>query len=235
MNVYQNVILSKAKLSVNDSGASIRLENGRIILKQNENAYIETYNIVLESPTINSLKVADKEVVKKFNSFEFTLDFANKVKEIYITFVDGIADPAILKVDYIESSKEAWDEKMRIENQKVLTEKANVKVNTGDSIINVTFQPVNDSFSYSKVELYTISGTKVVNNKTENEYQLMAKYKTPEDVYFHSISGLAYGTYAIVLVEYDANNKELYKSDFLKVTLSKPNYSGKPTVTPRWL
>lgn len=234
MNVYQNVILSKAKLSVNDSGASIRLEDGRIILKQNENAYIETYSVVLESPTINSIKVADKEVVKKFNSFEFTLDFANKVKEIYITFVDGIADPAILKVDYIESSKEAWDEKMRIENQKVLTEKANVKVNTGDSIINVTFQPVNDSFSYSKVELY-LANIKSGVGPITYDYQLMAKYKTPEDVYFHSIPGLAYGTYAIVLVEYDANNKELYKSDFIEVKLSKPNYSGKPTVTARWL
>ena len=221
MNVYQNVILSRAKISTRDSGATITLSNGVIILKQNENAYIEKYSVVLELPTISSLKVADKEIENKCGKFEFILDFANKVKEVYITFVDGIADPATLQVNYQESSKEVWDEKMRIKNQKVLTEKAKVKVSTGDGVINVNFQPVNDSFSYSKVVLYAVSGS---------DYQLMAKYKTPEDVYFHSISGLAYGTYAIVLVEYDSNDKELYKSDFVKVALYEPYYSGKPTI-----
>ena len=59
----------------------------------------------------------------------------------------------------------------------------------------------------------------------------MAKYKTPEDVYFHSITGLAYGEYAIILVQYDNSNKEIYKSDYILVTLDRPNYSGKPVVT----
>jgi hypothetical protein len=112
------------------------------------------------------------------------------------------------------------------EHKKALEEKAKVKVTTGDSIINVTFQPVNDSFTYSKVELYTITETNVVNNKTENEYQLMAKYKTPEDIYFHSITGLAYGKYAIILVQYDNLNKEIFKSKYILVNLYRPNYSG---------
>ena len=158
------------------------------------------------------------------------MDYDNRIEKIKIHFSNSIVDPVEIPIVYVEADVKKYDEKVMAEHKKALEEKAKVKVTTGDSIINVTFQPINDSFSYSKVELYTITGTKVVNNKTENDYQLMAKYKAPEDVYFHSITGLAYGKYAIILVQYDNLNKEIFKSNYVLVSLNRPNYSGKPVV-----
>ena len=68
----------------------------------------------------------------------------------------------------------------------------------------------------------------------------MAKYKTEEDVYFHSIVNLAFGTYAVAVVQYDSSNKEIYRSDYVRVIVkgsSSSNNGGrsKPVVTARYL
>ena len=162
----------------------------------------------------------------KFNREEFVMDFDFNTKEISkikIHFINDLADPLEIPIEYVEADKEKYNEKLKIQLQKELTEKANVTVKTGDSIINVNFQPVNESYVYSKVELY-LTDTKIGANTNPN-YQLMAKYKTEEDVYFHSISGIAYGKYAIVLIQYDKENNEIYKSDYISVFLKGHNYS----------
>ena len=246
MNKYQEFAIKSAvrfdydRTDKNVSLASFEWDYKTVTIVQNENYNIRKYNIYLLTGVAEKVEYILKGqayIVKDLekNKYLIELDYVNRIEKIKIHFSNGIVDPVEIPIVYVEADVKKYDEKVMAEHKKALEEKANVKVTTGDSIINVTFQPVNDSFSYSKVELYTITGTKVINNKTQNEYQLMAKYKTPEDVYFHSITGLAYGKYAIILVQYDNSNKEIYKSDHILVTLNRPNYSGKPVVTARYL
>lgn len=246
MNKYQEFAIKSAvrfdyeRKDKNIALTSFDWDYNSVTVVQNENYNIRKYNIYLLSAVTEKVEYILKgqtHIVKELekNKYLIELDYDNRIEKIKIHFSNGVVDPVEIPIVYVEADVKKYDEKVMAEHKKALEAKANVKVTTGDSIINVTFQPVNDSFSYSKVELYTITGTKVVNNKTENEYQLMAKYKTPEDVYFHSITGLAYGKYAIILVQYDNLNKEIYKSEFILVNLNRPNYSGKPVVTPRYL
>lgn len=238
MNKYQEFAIKSAvrfdyeRSDKNVSLSSFEWNYKTVTVVQNENYNIRKYNIYLLTAVAEKVEyilTGQTYIVKDLekNKYLIELDYDNRIEKIKIHFSNDVVDPVEIPIIYVEADVEKYDEKVMAEHKKALEEKAKVKVTTGDSIINVTFQPVHDSFAYSKVELYAVSGS--------SDYQLMAKYKTAEDVYFHSISGLAYGAYAIVLVEYDVNNKELYKSDFVKVTLNKPNYSDKPTVTSRWL
>jgi hypothetical protein len=244
MNKYQEFAIKSAvrfdydRTDKNVSLSSFEWDYKTVTIVQNENYNVKKYNIYLLIAVAEKVEYVlngQAHIVKESekNKYLIELDYDNRIEKIKIHFSNGVVDPVEIPIVYVEADMKKYDEKVMAEHKKALEEKANVKVTTGDSIINVTFQPVNDSFSYSKVELYTITGTKVINNKTQNEYQLMAKYKTPEDVYFHSITGLAYGKYAIILVQYDNSNKEIYKSDYILVTLDRPNYSGKPVVTRR--
>ena len=237
MNKYQEFAIKSAvifdydKTDKNTSLASFEWDYKTVTIVQNENYNIRKYNIYLLTAMAEKVEYILKgqtHIVKDLekNKYLIELDYDNRVEKIKIHFSNSVVDPVEIPIVYVEADVKKYDEKVMAEHKKALEEKAKVKVTTGDSIINVTFQPVNDSFSYSKVELYTIAGTKVVNNNTENEYQLMAKYKTPEDVYFHSITGLAYGKYAIILVQYDNLNKEIFKSKYILVNLYRPNYSG---------
>ena len=246
MNKYQEFAIKSAvifdydKTDKNTSLASFEWDYKTVTIVQNENYNIRKYNIYLLTGVAEKVEYILKGqtyIVKDLekNKYLIELDYDNRIEKIKIHFSNGIVDPVEIPIVYVEADVKKYDEKVMAEHQKALEAKANVKVTTGDSIINVAFQPVNDIFSYSKVELYTITGTKVINNKTENEYQLMAKYKTSEDVYFHSINGLAYGQYAIILVQYDNLNKVIFKSEFILVNLNRPNYSGKPAVTSRYL
>lgn len=242
MNKYQEFAIKSAvrfdydRTDKNVSLSSFEWDYKTVTIVQNENYNVKKYNIYLLIAVAEKVEYVlngQAHIVKESekNKYLIELDYDNRIEKIKIHFSNGVVDPVEIPIVYVEADMKKYDEKVMAEHKKALEEKANVKVTTGDSIINVTFQPVNDSFSYSKVELYTITGTKVINNKTQNEYQLMAKYKTPEDVYFHSITGLAYGKYAIILVQYDNSNKEIYKSDYILETLDRPNYSGKPVVT----
>lgn len=241
MNKYQEFAIKSAvrfdydRTDKNVSLSSFEWDYKTVTIVQNENYNVKKYNIYLLIAVAEKVEYVlngQAHIVKESekNKYLIELDYDNRIEKIKIHFSNGVVDPVEIPIVYVEADMKKYDEKVMAEHKKALEEKANVKVTTGDSIINVTFQPVNDSFSYSKVELYTITGTKVINNKTQNEYQLMAKYKTPEDVYFHSITGLAYGKYAIILVQYDNSNKEIYKSDYTLVTLDRPNYSGKRVV-----
>lgn len=235
MNKYQEFAIKSAvrfdydRTDKNISLASFEWDYKTVTIVQNENYNNKKYNIYLLIAVAEKVEYVlngQTHIVKETekNKYLIELDYDNRIDKIKIYFSNGIVDPVEISIVYVEADVKKYDEKVMAEHKKALEQKANVKVRTGDSIINVTFQPVNDSFSYSKVELYTITGTKVIDNKTQNEYQLMAKYKTPEDVYFHSITGIAYGEYAIILVQYDNSNKEIFKSDYIFFSLSRPNY-----------
>jgi hypothetical protein len=64
------------------------------------------------------------------------------------------------------------------------------------------------------------------------ELQFMARYKIEGEVFFHSINGLAYGSYACVLIQYDNSNQEIYKSEFIRADLNEPAGRKRWVVTP---
>lgn len=233
MDQYQNYLYERISIYPNrDSENRLSdFQNGKnkIILTQNENYNITKYTIFIASVAISKVEyLVGKKYMQVLANEPYTyaleLDFAKKAKEVKIHFKYDVADPIIIPIEYIEADKEKYDAKVAEEHKKELKAKANVRVNTGDSIITVTFKSVSEQYAFSEVELHTI--TKI----SPNEYQFMAKYKINEGVYFHSMPQLAYGSYAVVLIQYDKEGKELYRSDYISVFLEKP--SSKPTDSP---
>lgn len=234
MNKYQEFAVKQIKIIGDKTLRSFKWDYNKIVLEQNENYNLTKYIISIHQASVVKVEYQKNNQIclgNKIDEYQHTieLDFNDKIESIKLYFTLDIVDPVDIKVEYIDVDKSIYDTKLQVEHQKELTEKANIEVKTGGNVIKVNFQPINDLFLYSKVELYSVS-EKVINGKRNKTYQLMAKYKTPEDVYFHSITGLAYGKYAVILIEYDANNNAIYKSDYIEVSLNAPNYSGRHQV-----
>lgn len=227
MNVYQKVIFSKVKLSVNVGDATVTLVDKTITLKQSENAYIESYVVTLESPAISSIVIGTNEFKNSNGKVEFTLDFSNQVKIIIIKFVDGIADPLELKVVYEATSKEAWDEKNKKELWSNLEAKAKITVSTGIDLVNIYFQPCSDDYSKTVIELFTANGKWQPHPHVIGRGEvfkprllgaeinlLMGKFTVEDGMYFKSISGLAKGAYGYRLSQYNSKGELLFTTDY---------------------
>ena len=227
MNKYQQVILANLKISVNISDATVKLDNGTIILKQSENAYIEKYDITFENTAIDSVIVGGKTYTNENNKILFELDFANQSKEIIVNFIDNIADSLFLSLTYEATSKEAWDEKNKKELWGKRQENAKITVSTGIDLVNIYFQPCSDDYGKTVIELYTANGKWQPHPHVMGRGQvfkprllgaevalLMGKFTVEDGMFFKSIGGLAKGAYGYRLSQYNTKGELLFSTDY---------------------
>ena len=227
MNKYQQVILANLKISVNISDATVKLDNGTIILKQSENAYIEKYDITFENTAIDSVIVGGKTYTNENNKILFELDFANQSKEIIVNFIDNIADSLSLSLTYEATSKEVWDEKNKKELWDKRQENAKITVSTGIDLVNIYFQPCSDDYGKTVIELYTANGKwqPLPNVMGMGEVfkprllgaevaLLMGKFTVEDGMFFKSIGGLAKGAYGYRLSQYNTKGELLFSTDY---------------------
>lgn len=227
MNKYQQVILANLKISVNISDATVKLENGTIILKQSENAYIEKYDITFENTAIDSVIVGGKTYTNENNKILFELDFANQSKEIIVNFIDNIADSLSLSLTYESTSKEAWDEKNKKELWDKRQENAKITVSTGIDLVNIYFQPCSDDYGKTVIELYTANGKWQPHPHVMGRGEvfkpkllgaevalLMGKFTVEDGMFFKSIGGLAKGAYGYRLSQYNTKGELLFSTDY---------------------
>lgn len=248
MDKYQKYLLENIRFETDtkktEGLSDFQWDGTKIILTQNPNYNITKYEFFVRNLVVSKVEhLIGKKYVEGNRVDEYThsieVDFTKKSNKIRIHFENELADPIVIPVEYVDADKEAYDAKVAEQLKYELAEKVNVQANASESIITVTFKPLNDTYSYSKVELY-LANVKPGTSPATYDYQLMAKYKTEEDVYFHSIINLAYGTYAVVVVQYDSSNKEIYRSDYVRVTVKSSSTSNngsrsKPVVTARYL
>lgn len=227
MNKYQQMILANLKISVNISDATVKLDNGTIILKQSENAYIEKYDITFENTAIDSVIVGGKTYTNENNKILFELDFANQSKEIIVNFIGNIADSLSLSLTYEATSKEAWDEKNKKELWGKRQENAKIIVSTGIDLVNIYFQPCSDDYGKTVIELYTANGKwqPLPNVMGMGEVfkprllgaevaLLMGKFTVEDGMFFKSIGGLAKGAYGYRLSQYNTKGELLFSTDY---------------------
>lgn len=227
MNKYQQVILANLKISVNISDANVKLDNGTIILKQSENAYIEKYDITFENTAIDSVIVDGKTYTNENNKILFELDFANQSKEIIVNFIDNIADSLSLSLTYESTSKEAWDEKNKKELWGKRQENAKITVSTGIDLVNIYFQPCSDDYGKTVIELYTANGKWQPHPHVMGRGEvfkprllgaevalLMGKFTVEDGMFFKSIGGLAKGAYGYRLSQYNTKGELLFSTDY---------------------
>jgi|GEM_PF-1854214 len=227
MDIYQRRIIDSSKIKTDINDAQVKFEENMLIIDQSENAYIEKYNVRLQNPAILKIEVDNILINKQGDVYQFTLDFLIKSQNISIQFVDNLADSITLKIQYNARSKDDWDEKIKISKWKELESKAQVKVSTGNDLVNIYFQPCSDDYSKTIIELYSAYGnwsehprvigrgmTFVPTLLSATIDSLMGKFTVEEGMYFKSITGLALGAYGFRLSQYSSKGNLLFSSDY---------------------
>ena len=230
MNRYQDYAMKNINIeciNTPEEGllTSLKFNNGHLTLEQNENYNITKYKIAIVGECISKVEyevnyetLISEEISQ--NKHLLNIDFENRFFDFKIYIKNDLVDPITITIEHVHADIEKYDLKIKKEQEEQLVKKANVVVNAGASLINVSFQPVNEKYTYSKVELYKVFGPKIISGNKMIDYQLMGKYKVDGEIYYHSITGLAYGKYAVILLEYDKENNVIYKTDYIIVNVS---------------
>ena len=144
----------------NEAGAKdFTFKDGKITLTQNDNYHLHKYEIIITHPKLEDVWIMSKDNKISGGKVDdvtksITVDFDDKSPSIFVSFSDNLADPIEIPIIYVDADKTAWDEKILKEHKEQLAEIVNINVVSGDSLINILYNPLNDKYSYSVVTLY---------------------------------------------------------------------------------
>lgn len=243
MNKYQTFALKNAGYGVwkDESGmdkqekksswSCILDTNSKIVINQDENYNITKYYVVFQ-PTVVKVIAGGKEFnLQSIDDLSHQLvivpvDFNNQIAEMELHF-NGVIDPIKIPVEYKAVDKNIFDSKLENERQSNLAAKANIKVSTGDDLVNIYFQPCNDSYEKTVIELYLAVGKYpppprvIAIGRTHRPVllsatpgQIIGKFKVEDGMMFKSITGLAKGAYGFKLSQYDGKGNLLFTTDY---------------------
>lgn len=173
-----------------------------------------------------------KEIPCENNRYRIVVDFNERTDAIKFTFTNKLADDYILKITYTEADKEKYYAKLEQERKENLLKAADIKVATGDSLVNIYFQPCSPEYKETIIELYLAEGkfeqrslpkvivgnylghtpANLIGGTIKN---LIGRWKIENGMFFKSITDLAHGVYAIKIIQHDNNGNDLLISNEL--------------------
>ena len=142
------------------------------------------------------------------------MDFENKQDKIKFYYRNGIVDPIEIKINYIESDKNKYYEKIAAKNREELLSKISVNYRTGDSLINVYWQNASASVKKIIFELFL-----------DNDQRIM-KDEINANISFKIVQGLAYGKYYFKVTQLDENDNIIVATDLIPFSLVPPYYGN---------
>ena len=212
-------------------------------IKQDDDIYKTKYILLIEvkSDYLCHFQPFEGVFVRKNNRWEkicpengqyrIVADFNDRIDMIRFVFTNNIADDYILKLEYTEADKEKYFEKVAKEKKEVLEKTASIKVSTGYDLVNIYFQPCSDEYEHTEIQLYVPKEYVTVGSpygpvEQPSTWSLIKKCKVPTDDFFQSITGLAYGKYAVILKQFDKANNLLIETDYITFSINKPQNSS---------
>ena len=212
----------------------------KIIFKQNEDITITDYVFYIANIGIEAVFaiIGAKEITLvqepdplrhgEQNRFVLPISFNNKIDAIKIVFKNNLADDLILPVIYEEADRQAYYAKIEAERKAELFAKTQVSTRTGADLVNIYFQPCCSDYEYTEIYLYIPQDYVTVGGpygpvKKPSSWQLFKKCKVPAEDFYKSINGLAYGTYAYVIKQFDKKDNLLLETEYIEFSLKAPN------------
>lgn len=219
-------------------GAKVSYESYGIMLYQNDDISIKDYHIIIyfksefKTP-INCYYFIDNSWIQVENTLNepyyiFDIDLEKPFSKIKIESVYNLIVPIEIPVTVVLADKEKYYVMQEEKNARELLKNASVRHSVGADLVNIYFQPCSDKYDRTEIELFS----EITNQfKKVTGYQLLAKYKVDKEMFFKSISGLAFGLYAYQLTQYDDKGNVLIQTDKIEFSISKPaGYSGRKMV-----
>lgn len=169
-------------------------------------------------------KVTETQFIIKAN-------FNDPIDKVRIKFNHNIAEDFEFKMVYKYADVNAYKQKQEQLKKEQLLQKASIKHSTGESLVNIYFQPCTESYDHTEITLYVPdkTETKTVGDPTgpvqKTDILSWAKImnSTIENgLFFKSINGLAYGEYSYKVKQFDKNGKLLLTTDFIRFNLTAP-------------
>lgn len=231
MNKYQEYILKSFSVNILTDGendeekiAKSALTDCTLRIIQSTDADITAFPMLISINGVVKLEILKKdweEISASKNGYRLTADFGDRFSGMRLSFVNNIAAPIEFNVEYIESDKEQWENTLKDRYIEGLFQAANVSVATGADLVNIYFQPCSDEYAKTEIILY-------------RDNLMLAKYRGDEEMFFKSITGLAYGNYTFILKQYDKNDKMLLETEHIEfsITPNGSNTSQPPRYTP---
>lgn len=221
--------IDSARYTFNQGGKFIDkrkdlLSDQVLTLEQNEDIFLTNYELTIRNSCIQEVYAVKNIDCSAFNviggkevTFTYPISFEDRIDKVKIIFKNNLADDLVIPVIYEEADKEKYYAKKAEEDKKALLTKAQVRHSTGADLVNIFFQPCCEEYFSTTISLFRGN-------------MLMAKYKVDPEVFFKSISGLAYGAYSYEVTQYNKDEKELLRTDKIIFSISRPDYGGKPIV-----
>lgn len=208
------------------------ISDGVIKVKQLEDYNKTKYVIRFNGGTVKSVTFNKKEY-SQITSDDFShpsvivpIDFANKVNKLTIHY--ECFEDTDVSIEYEDANKEAFDEKLNKEHQDELAKKAAIKISTGADLVNIYFQPCNDTYAKTTIDLYLANGKYSTSPMVMGKHdvfhpqllsasagQLMGKFSVEDGMLFKSITGLAHHAYGVKVSQFDKNGNLLFTTDFI--------------------
>ena len=96
-----------------------------------------------------------------------------------------------------------------------------------DDLVNIYFQPCCSDYEYTEILLYIPQDYVTVGGpygpvKKPSSWQMFKKCKVPAEDFYKSINGLAYGTYAYVIKQFDKKDNLLLETEYIEFSLKAP-------------
>ena len=180
-----------------------------------EGIFVHKDNQWIEVPCVNK-------------QYRILVDFNDKTDAIKFSFVNKIANDFILRVTYTEADKEQYYAKMAQVKKDALLATADIRVSTGSDLVNIYFQPCCDEYNHTEIILFVPKDYVTVGGpygpvEKPSSWSLIKKCNVPTEDLFNSVNGLAYGTYAFILKQFDKNNQLLLETDYVEFSIKNPS------------
>jgi hypothetical protein len=213
MDKYQELLMKRFSYDYGVHGRSQAekkreyLSEPSIAIEQDEDITITKYDLRVECDVIETIfSVKDQEKTEEWkaekNTFSCVLDFDDRVDGFRICFKDNIADDLFVKLAFHEADKEAYHAKQRELKRSERIEKASISHAMGINLINVYFQPCDQSFGRAELDVYL-----------KKTHQHLMRTSPAEGCSFFVIKDLAPNQYEYVLKQYDKNGNLLFQTD----------------------
>ena len=243
MDKYQKVLLENNDknsfyycVSVKNGGGFpsvvFDFNNDILVLTQDEDIFSTKYTLILREnlniETCTFFATGEwRSASRKGTAFSVELDFENRVEKVKLTFLDNIVDDYVFSVGYVEADKELYYQKQEAERKANMLQSAQIKHSTGTDLINIYFQPCCSDYEYTEILLYIPQDYVTVGGpygpvKKPSSWQMFKKCKVPAEDFYKSINGLAYGTYAYVIKQFDKKDNLLLETEYIEFSLKAP-------------
>lgn len=189
-----------------------------ITLKQVEDINKKRYFLFLHNTNLknvyytkdNNKFSALSKRAEGLTAFGIKIDFDNKIDGILVEFKNDMAEPLNFSLEFVDADKEAYYDKIKQQENQDKLSKLNISHSCGNDLVTIKFQNCSENVEYTKITLF------------DNNKQLMGVFKVDEGMFYKSITNLAYGEYFYKVEQYDKENNEIYRSDYISVSLKAP-------------